>query len=823
MRSVLIGFAVGVCVLQMQADLPGQMILLSLLALLLLLIFLSRKMSRSSIKIPSLLGCGAIAGFCWAALFAHHYLSESLPKADEGKDIVLIGTVRSLPFSFPQGERFNFVVEQAQVDGKPTDAVPSKLALSWYAGSRGDGAPVADVKPGERWQLMVHLQRPHGNANLGSFDYEVWLLEQGIRATGTVSSSTQLCNPPIAGGGSSCADNRRVDPFVWSFNNVVERTRGWMRDRILTALPDKQYAGVIVALVIGDERGVGQSDWKVFNRTGVSHLVAISGLHITLIAGMCARLMFALWSRSFFTRAELPLLLPAHKAAALTAVVVGFIYVLLAGFGIPAQRTLYMLTVVAAALWAGRIASISHIACIALGVVLLLDPWAVLWPGFWLSFGCVGIILYATLGRTRQLLGKMTPQTRAQRSMTWLKREGRTQLSLTLGLVPLSILLFGQVSIVSPIANAIAIPLISFVITPLALLGSILPPPLSAWLLLCAHAGVEILADVLGWFSALPGAVWMAPVPPFWIFACALIGTFWLLAPRGMSLRWLGFAGWLPLLLNGPTRPPEGELWMMAFDVGQGMAVLIETPHRRLLYDTGPVYSLETDGGNRVILPYLHARGIDKLDAVIISHNDNDHSGGALSVFAEMPVDWTASSLDYNSPIVHAAPAHRRCVAGQAWAWDDVRFEMLQPEPSSYESMKYKPNAHSCTVKISIGTGEHQKSILMAGDIEAVQEDELVNGMPEKLQADVLLVPHHGSATSSTLPFLQAVKPKIAIFQVGYRNRFHHPKPEVYQRYGDLGITRLRTDDDGAISLHLADTLTFSEYRQTNRHYWYGH
>jgi competence protein ComEC len=200
------------------------------------------------------------------------------------------------------------------------------------------------------------------------------------------------------------------------------------------------------------------------------------------------------------------------------------------------------------------------------------------------------------------------------------------------------------------------------------------------------------------------------------------------------------------------------------------------------------------------------------------SHNDNDHSGGALSVFEEMPVDWVASSLAFDSAIVRAAPAHRRCVAGQNWVWDDVHFEMLQPAASSYESTKYKPNAHSCTVKIIVGT----QAILLAGDIEAVQEAELVNSIPEKLQSTVLLAPHHGSGTSSTLPFLQAVKPQIAIFQVGYRNRFHHPKPEVYERYGDLGITRLRSDDAGAISIDLANTLTHSEYRMAQPHYWYG-
>ena len=379
-------------------------------------------------------------------------------------------------------------------------------------------------------------------------------------------------------------------------------------------------------------------------------------------------------------------------------------------------------------------------------------------------------------------------------------------------------LLFGQISIISPIANAIAIPLISFLVTPLALLGSVLPAPFSGYLLALAHAGIDLLAYILAWMSHLPGAVWMAPIPPGGIFICAMAGTLWLLAPRGMPLRWLGFIGWLPLLLNLPSHPHEDAMWVTAFDVGQGMAVLIETPQHRLLYDTGPAYAPESDGGNRVILPYLHARGIYRLDGVIVSHNDNDHSGGALSIFNALPVDWVASSLAYDSRIVAAAPHHVRCVAGQKWEWDGVRFEMLQPAAASYESTKYKPNAHSCTVKISVG----QEAILLAGDIEATQEDELVNGMPEKLKSTVLLAPHHGSGTSSTLPFLQAVKPQIAIFQVGYRNRFRHPKSEVYERYGDLGITRLRSDDAGAINVRLGDVLSFSEYRLAQPHYWYG-
>ncbi len=808
MRSLIIGFTLGVCLLQTQGALPGYAQVLLMTAASLFLILLLWRTHRLALRLPLLAGCGVLAGFVWAALFAQVYLREELPKELEGQDLVVVGTIDSLPFRFDQGQRFNFAIEQAQWNGVVMTQVPRRVALSWYAHQdEGETTPTL-VRPGERWRLRLRLQRPHGNANIGGFDYEAWLLEQRVRATGSVRTDA-----------ASQGQNARLDGFVWSAHNLVQRMREAMRERILAALPGERYAGMVVALVIGDERGVAQSDWNVVNRSGISHLVAVSGLHITLIAGMFARLVYWLWCRSFFTRAQLPLLLPARKAAALAGFALGLVYVLLAGFGIPAQRTLYMLAVVAWAVWSGRIASVSHIAALALAAVLLVDPWAVLWPGFWLSFGCVALILYVTTGRGHAAPhDPHNPLGRRQRFLAWCKAEGRTQLVLCVGLVPLTVLLFGDISIISPLANAIAIPVLSFVVTPMALIGSVLPTLLSTPILQLAHGLIDVLMQLLGWLSSMPAAVWAAPVPPFWIFACAMLGTLWLLAPRGLPWRSLGLLGWLPLLLNGAAHPSDGRIWVTAFDVGQGMAVLIETPRHRLLYDTGPAYSPESDGGNRVILPYLHARGIYRLDGLVISHNDNDHSGGALSIIHELPISWSATSLAYDSPIVQAAPQHRRCVAGQHWEWDGVRFDMLQPAASSYESTKYKPNARSCTVKVTVG----EQSILMAGDIEATQEAELVDGIPDKLKATVLLAPHHGSGTSSTMPFLKAVQPQVAIFQVGYRNRFHHPKPEVFERYGALGVLRLRSDEAGAIKLELGGSTAIEEYRRAEVRYWFG-
>ncbi len=429
-------------------------------------------------------------------------------------------------------------------------------------------------------------------------------------------------------------------------------------------------------------------------------------------------------------------------------------------------------------------------------------------PGFWLSFGAVAVILFATVGRT---------QGPARRMWSVFRLALHTQYVVTLGLVPLTMLLFSQFSLASPLANAIAIPVISLVVTPLSLAGAMLPAPLSAPLLRLAHAGIEALAWVLEPLSALPLAVWSAPAPAPWVFCFAMAGTLWMLAPRGWPGRWLGVVAWLPLLAGQPTRPPPGQFVVTAFDVGQGMALLIETHGHRMLYDTGPAYSAESNGANRVILPYLKARGIAALDAVVVSHSDVDHAGGALTLMGEIKVANVLSSLWYQHPVVLAAPHHTRCAGGQSWEWDGVRFEMLHPTTASYDDPALKPNARGCTLRVSSAAN----SVLLAADIEAAQEVQLVERMPAKLRADVLLAPHHGSGTSSTQAFLRAVAPSLVVFQVGYRNRYRHPKAEVVQRYSALGVARLRTDQTGAIEFASENNLRPRAYRDSHVRYWY--
>ena len=778
MRLAVLAFVAGAAWLQTRAQLPDAINIALLAAAAGAILLAGRGPWHAT---PA----AALAGFCWAAVVAHAALSQGLAVADEGRDITLVGTIDSLPYEFGQGVRFNFAVEQATGAQAP---VPARVALSWY-GSRGGNAPA--VQPGERWQLTVRLQRPHGNANPYGFDYEVWLLEQGIRATGYVRAGP----------------NRRLDTFVPTMRNAVERARATLRARIMRALAGKEYAGVVVALVVGDQRAIEQSDWTVFNRTGIGHLVSISGLHITMVAGLFAMAASFLWRHSFFTRAQLPLRLPAQKVGVLVGVATAFAYVLLAGFGIPAQRTLYMLAVVAAAVWAGRSTSMSHMLVAALGVVVLLDPWAVLAPGFWLSFGAVAAILYATTGRA-----SLAPADAKSR----LRLAVRTQYAVTLGLVPLSILLFAQVSLVGPLANAVAIPLVSLVATPLALLGSVAPPGLSDLLLGAAHATIAALAALLEMLAGQPYAVWTAPVPGPLLFVAALAGIAWMLAPRGWPLRWLGVTLCLPLLAAAPSHPAPGEMTVTAFDAGQGMALLVETHGHRLLYDTGPAYAPGSDAGGRVLVPYLRGRGINRLDMMVVSHGDTDHVGGAVAVTRAVGTQVVLSSLPAGHPVRKAARRHIACSAGQRWEWDGVSFTVLHPAASTYKDPPRKANSLSCVIRVVAGT----QSILLAGDIEAAEEAKLLATAAE-LRSDVLLVPHHGSGTSSTPAFLDAVKPRIALFQVGHRNRYRHPKATVYERYGKLGVRRLRTDDEGAISLRFGSGIDVASYRREYARYWF--
>lgn len=772
MRLNIIAFAAGVFLLQIQAALLPLWPLLLMTIVCLTLGFLLTRRSEVGQRVAIGLACFFL-GFCWASFRADTRLADHLATEWEGRDVRVVGIVAELPQAFSRGQRFSFDVENILTPGA---VVPSRIMLSWYRGEyEGEVQEVASIHPGERWQFTVRLKRPHGNANPHAFDYEAWLLERGIRASGYVRPKSE---------------NLLLDHLVPQPGYLLERLRESVRDRFLTVLPADEYAGILVALTVGDQRSIQGDYWRVFSRTGTTHLMSISGLHVTMVAALLAWCVGFLWRRS----PRLMLHLPAQRAAVLAGWFAAMAYALLSGFSVPAQRTAFMLTVVALALLSGRRTAVSKTLVLALAVVLLIDPWAVLAPGFWLSFGAVGLLFYVASSRVVEISG-------------WrgeLARWGSAQWAVTIGSLPLLLLFFQQFSLVSPLANALAIPAISFVVTPLALLAAILPIP---GLLYLDHWLLSWLMQGLIWFAEFP--VYTQPVPPLWSVALALIGIGWLLLPRGIPARWLGLVMLCPALLLQPSQPSLGQARVTVLDVGQGLAVLVQTATKTLLYDTGPLYSAESDAGQRVVLPYLRALGINQLDTLVVTHRDTDHSGGAASILSAMPVRRVLSSMPEIKGEV--------CEAGQAWVWEGVRFSMLHPAAEAPSRKgRIKTNNLSCVLRIETAG----KSMLLTSDIEAIDEAEIIARDLDVLKSDVLLVPHHGSKTSSTPAFIAAVGATQIIYPVGYRNHYGHPRADVVARYGDT--PSWRTDRDGALIIRLGELVEVEAYRETRHRYWFG-
>ncbi|MDW8469841.1 MAG: DNA internalization-related competence protein ComEC/Rec2 [Burkholderiales bacterium] len=472
--------------------------------------------------------------------------------------------------------------------------------------------------------------------------------------------------------------------------------------------------------------------------------------------------------------------MPAQRAGAVAAVAAALGYTVFSGFAVPAQRTFFMVAVAAAALCSGAIVAPARTLALAAAAVLALDPWAVFAPGFWLSFGAVALIFFAALA--------------AQRGGLRIAQWARIQWAITVGLAPAALFLFAQVSVVGPLANAVAIPLVSAVVTPLALAAAALP-----WdpLLAVAARLVEWLLQFLEWCATLPVAVWQSPAPPLAATLAAIAGALWLASPRGVPWRGCGAALMAPAFAWPAAAPAIGEAWITTLDAGQGLAVLVRTAGRALLYDAGPAFGTASDYGERIVLPFLRAEGIGRLDALVLTHGDRDHIGGAASVLAALEVDRVLHSLSPENPLLALAPAAARCTAGEAWTWDGVRFEMLHPAPGALDR---RANNQSCVLKVSAGEGS---AMLLTGDIEQAAESALLARESGRLRAEVLLVPHHGSRGSSSEPFLAAVAPAAAVASVGYRNRFGHPAPEVVERYARRGIALYRTDRGGAVSVRL--------------------
>jgi competence protein ComEC len=759
MTLAALAFAAGAAALQLQAELPP----LAWLAL--------APVCAGGIYFrPRFAAPLAFAiGFLWAAAMAHVRVADWLAPQLEGRDLHVVGVVSSLPAVSERTMRFEFEVESADV------RLPKKLLLAWHRSPWIEEGPALlkdAVHPGERWLFTVRLRRPHGHVNPYGFDYEAWLLERGVGATGYVRQR-----------GEQRRVGLRNNLFDW-----IEKAREAVRDRFQAQLGATPAAGILAALAIGDQRSISAEEWRLFNRTGVTHLMSISGLHVTLVSGLAAWLVAFGWRRV----PALVVRLPARKAAAVAAIAAALGYTLLAGFAVPAQRTFYMVSVVAAALWCGRISSPARTLALALAVVVAADPWAPLAPGLWLSFAAVALIFYVASNEAR--------------IVQW----GRMQWAITIGLAPAALLLFGQLSVAGPLANAVAIPVVSVVVTPLALLAVVFPTELllqlAAWL-------VEWLLRFLEWCAALPGALWQQHVPPLWAAALAMAGAVWILAPRGVPWRACGLALMAPAFAAAPAAPAAGEAWITALDVGQGLAAVVRTANRTLLYDAGPAYGPEADSGGRVVVPLLRGAGIRGVDMMVLSHEDIDHLGGALTVLETLEVQALSSTLPRGHALNAVVPAAARCAAGTTWEWDGVRFEFLHPPPG-WESARR--NNQSCVLRVDAAGA----SMLMTGDIERAAEETLRRSTVS-LHSDILLVPHHGSRTSSSADFIAAVAPRWAVVPAGYRNRFGHPAREVLERYAAAGVSVLRTDLEGAVSIILKkDAVRVDTERSLRPRYW---
>ena len=744
--------------------------------------WLARRL-RTFVAIAAALGLGfAVSGWHASTL-----LADALPADLEGRDVVVSGVVASLPQQGPSGLRFRFAVDR---DGAPA-GVPPTLALGWYAGFHEDAAlvqPRATLRAGQRWRFSVRLRQPHGSLNPHGFDVELAWLEQGVRATGYVRDAPATLVDANAGF-------------------PIERARQRVRDAIEAHVVDRRAAGVLAALAVGDQAAIERDDWELFRNTGVAHLMSISGLHVTMFAWLFGALVAALWRRS--VRATH--LLPATVAARWGGLAAAAAYAAFAGWGVPAQRTVWMLATVTLLQSLGLRWPWSLVLLAAAFVVTLFDPWALLQPGFWLSFAAVALLMSSSpAGRAAGAAPGEGWRSWPARAVAAVRGGIRTQLVATLGLTPLTLVIFQQVSLVGIVANLVAIPLVTLVITPLALLGIALAPlwSIGAWL-------VGALAALLASLAAVPGAVWTAPAAPAWARLAGLVAAALVVLPLPWRARAVALPLALALVLPPLARPADGTFDVVAADVGQGTAVLVRTRAHALLFDSGPAYSRESDAGQRVLVPLLRGRGERRLDLLVLSHRDSDHVGGARTLFGALDVAALASSLEDGHPLLDGARPARRCVAGERWQWDGVDFAVLHPGADAY-ARSGKPNAMSCVLRVAGGG----RSVLLTGDIEREQESALVVA-GAALKSDVLVVPHHGSRTSSSAAFLDAVRPRIAVFQAGYRNRFGHPAADVVERYRERGVAIVATAACGAWQWRADGPEGGSCERDVARRYWH--
>jgi competence protein ComEC len=726
-------------------------------------------------------GVGALLlGIAWTWIVADARLAQRVDGRLAGRDVVVVGAVVGLPQVEARSTRFDL-----QVDPDSPALADRRLRLAWYDSDRDSEASADDAAdrdhhrnlnradarpmPGSRWSLRVRVRPPHGVADPGGFDAERHAIVEGIDALGSVRG-----------------DAHRLAPAAG-----IDAARARLSAAIATRVRPRD-ARFVRALALGDTRWLTDADWDVLRATGLTHLIAISGFHVGLVAGLGAGLAFAFYRLVPGAGRRWP----RPQAMAAGALAFATAYTALAGFALPTVRTLLMIAVVLLARALRRGHRSGDAFALALLAVLAFDPLAVLAPGFWLSFVGVGWLLWCLPANTDD--GRVRPFLAGQAIAG-------------IGLLPLAVGFFGQQSLVAPLTNLVAIPVISLGVVPLALAGTAamaLPGPLADGLLTAAAVAMDVLWQAMTWVAGWPVGVLAPAQSPGIALALAGLGACWTLLPRGTPCRWLGAVLMLPLLWPAVLVPTRGVADIVVLDVGQGLSVLVRTRSHALLYDAGPGGPQAFDHGAATVVPALRALGVRRLDAIVVSHGDSDHAGGLAAVRAAFP------GTPVFAPEGWALPGMAACRRGQRWRWDGIAIDVLHPPPH----FPYLRNDSSCVLRVAAG----RTAALLPGDIGALVERRLVREHAGRLHADLLLVPHHGSRTSSDPAFVKAVAPRLAVFATGADNRFGLPRAAVVQRYRAVGARVLGSAGNGAIRIELRpDGAIVTERRRQDRPRWW--
>lgn len=753
MLSSALAFLAGDLIVQAFSQLPS----------LKLIVFLSIVPVLMCLRMKRYILLAFLLGFTYTAWYAHSILSWTLPSDLEGKSHLVTGYIASIPVSDHMQTHFLFELKNTK----------TLIRLS----TRN---PMQSIHVGDQWQWQVRLKRIHGTQNAGAFDYEAWALQKGLRATGSVVTSNE---------------NKFLSHHWYHFPIAQFRER--LLIKMQQHLPDAAGSQWLIALVIGERIGIKPDDWQVLRNTGTNHLMAIAGLHIGMIAGFAHTITSFIWRLI----PRLALILPAQLAGGCAALFTAILYSMLAGFSIPTQRASIMLTVFIAALLLRRNINAWNAWSLAMLLVLVLNPLSVLTESFCLSFATIALIIYGMSGR-------LAPS-------GWWWKWGRVQWVIGLGLIPITLALFQECSLVSFFANCVAIPWLGIFILPFCFLSGIflfLCEPLGAFLLFLASKSLAGLWYVLTWFSHFHFASFQQAMPNMGIFLLTFFAFVLLLVPAGMPGRWLGMLWLLPFVLYQYPKPEKENYWLTLLDVGQGLSVVVQTKNHVLVYDAGPKFNENFDMGASVVVPYLRTIGAKKLDMLVVSHGDNDHIGGSSAIINSLPVTMIKTSVP-EKIINHSADL---CLAGTAWEWDGVKFDFIYPTMNEL----HLGNDSSCVLRVS----NNIHTVLLTGDIEKFAEKQMLQNVPQYLPANILVAPHHGSKTSGVEQFINVVHPAYVLYATGYRNRYHFPHASVVRAYTEMKAQQFSTADFGEIQFKLDKNKVIASpllYRAEKQRYWY--